>query len=136
MRSHWIPRLALSLAVIVGGSAAMSEEIAGYSGEQAFRRFCSSCHGPGGEGNGPVAASFRNPVPDLTRIAQRRGGKFPPDVVRRVIDGTAVVQPHGPRDMPVWGREFWMAQGADAKAKAETAALLDRLVDYLASLQR
>jgi mono/diheme cytochrome c family protein len=113
-----------------------AEEIADYTGAQLFKRFCASCHGQQGEGNGPVASSFKTMVPDLTRLARRRGGLFPKDLVRHVIDGSEVKMPHGSRDMPVWGQEFWIAQGADEKARQQTAVLIDRLVDYLATIQR
>ena len=32
-------------------------------GEQVFRAICTSCHGPLGEGDGPVAAKFQPPPP-------------------------------------------------------------------------
>lgn len=116
--------------------AAGAEEIADYTGPQLFQRYCASCHGKTAEGDGPVAKTFRMDVPDLTRIAKRRGGEFPRDLVRRVIDGTDVKAPHGSREMPVWGQDFWVAQGADDKARQQTSLLIYRLVEYLALLQR
>lgn len=116
--------------------AADAEEIADYTGAQLFQRYCASCHGKTAEGDGPVARTFRMEVPDLTRIAKRRGGEFPRDLVRRVIDGTDVKAPHGSREMPVWGQDFWVAQGADDKARQQTSLLIYRLVEYLALLQR
>ncbi len=128
--------LVLAAGLFVLPAAAHAEEIGDYSGAQLFQRFCASCHGKTAEGNGPVAGSFKTMVPDLTRLARRRGGKFPTDLVRRVIDGTEITMPHGTREMPVWGREFWIAQGGDEKAREQTAAMIDRLVEYLQTLQR
>lgn len=117
-------------------STVRSEEIGDYTGAQLFQRFCASCHGKTAEGDGPVATTFRMNVPDLTRIASRRGGEFPRDLIRRVIDGTDVKAPHGSREMPVWGQDFWVAQGADDDARQKTNLLVFRLVEYLALLQR
>ena len=117
-------------------AVSVAEEIGDYTGAQLYQRFCASCHGKTAQGDGPVATTFRMNVPDLTRIAKRRGGEFPRDLVRRVIDGTDVKAPHGSREMPVWGQEFWVAQGADDKATQQTSLLIYRLVEYLALLQR
>lgn len=122
------------LAIAVPASGA--EKIADYTGAQAFQRFCASCHGKAGEGDGPVAASLKSEVPDLTTLSRRRAGQFPVALVRRVVDGTEIRAPHGTREMPVWGREFYVVQGADEEARWATAGLLDRLVDYVASIQK
>ncbi len=113
-------------------SAVGAEELSGYSGAELYKRFCSSCHGSGGAGDGPVAATLRVMVPDLSRLAQRRGGVFPTASVRRIIDGREVRAAHGARRMPVWGYEF-RAAGADGE-KADT--LVERLVEHLRSIQR
>lgn len=137
MRRSSLIRSFLALAALAGlALPAAGAEISGYTGAEAYQRFCASCHGKGGEGDGPVAATLKIAVPDLRMLSRRRGGQFPKDLLRRVIDGTEIRQPHGPRDMPVWGREFWVAQGADEKARQESAALIDRLVEYLSSIQR
>jgi mono/diheme cytochrome c family protein len=124
------------LGLVAVPAVAGAEEIADYTGAQLFQRFCASCHGKAGEGDGPVASSLKTMVPDLTRISKRRGGQYPQDLVRRIIDGTDVRSPHGSRDMPVWGQEFWQAQGADAKARQQTIQMIDRLVEYVGTIQR
>jgi hypothetical protein len=70
----------------------------------------------------------------LTLLANRHGGAFPAEQVRKIIDGRAVRPPHGPRDMPVWGTEFQMASpsGADQRSSDN---LIDRLVEYLRAIQ-
>jgi mono/diheme cytochrome c family protein len=111
-----------------------AEELSGYSGAQLYRRFCASCHGPDAHGDGPVAASLRVLVPDLTLLANRHGGTFPADQVRKIVDGRTVQPPHGSRDMPVWGTEFQAAAppGSDQRNGDD---LIDRLVDYLRGIQ-
>jgi mono/diheme cytochrome c family protein len=127
--------LILALLLLATGTAVAASPFAAYNGEQLYRRFCASCHGAAGSGDGPVAKSFRATLPDLTRIAQRHGGQFPEDLVRRVIDGRQIVGAHGDRLMPVWGQELRSDAAADLDPRdAET--IVERLVTYLRSIQR
>jgi mono/diheme cytochrome c family protein len=108
---------------------------ADYSGAELFLRFCAACHGESAQGDGPVAGSFAAPVPDLTRLSARRGGEFPANEVREVIDGRSPMVAHGLRQMPVWGYEFWIDEGADRDAEARSREIIARLVAYLADIQ-
>lgn len=107
-----------------------------YSGAELFQRFCSACHGPQGKGNGPVAATLNVMVPNLTRLSQRNGGRFPAQQVEEYIDGRSPIAAHGSRTMPVWGYEFWVEEGGDITAERNTRKLIDRLVRYLESIQQ
>lgn len=128
-------RAVLSVATLVLGLAmlpaqpAVSEELGGYDGAQLYKRFCASCHGPDGAGDGPVAASLRNRPPDLAGISARRGGQFPEDKLRQIIDGRAGVAAHGAREMPVWGNDL-------VTAGAAPDALITRLIAQLRSMQK
>ena len=104
------------------------------SGEQLYMRFCASCHGIEGRGDGPVAQSFSSEVPDLTLIARRHGGEFQRDWVERTIDGRHKIGAHGAYTMPVWGEDF--AQIGDPDAERATRTMIARLVDYLETLQQ
>ena len=107
------------------------------SGVDTYQRLCASCHGVEGRGDGPVAASIKTGVPDLTRIAARDGGEFPTEDVRRTIDGRFDRPAHGPRDMPVWGWQFYRSETLkDPAERARVDALIDRLVVYLRSIQK
>jgi hypothetical protein len=108
--------------------------LADYSGGELFQRFCASCHGETGRGDGPVAPGLAVAVPDLTAIS-RRYGEFPAARIRETIDGRGVIEAHGARSMPVWGYEFWVEEGADAEAEREMREVIDRLVEYLETLQ-
>jgi len=105
-------------------------------GPALFRQYCTSCHGESGRGDGPVAASLKQPPADLTRIAARAGGRFDADAVRQMIDGRAPLPAHGPREMPVWGYELEARAPDAAPGRATAQALTDRLVEYLRTLQR
>lgn len=124
---------ALALA---GASAGLAEDLSKYDGAGLYRRFCASCHGKTGAGDGPVAPFFKLLPPDLTEISRRSGGTFPAERVRRVIDGRENPPPHGAREMPVWGLDFAMsAKEADTgKAVAEKSIAL--LVEYLRTIQK
>mgnify|MGYP006204307787 CR=1 FL=1 len=84
-----------------------------------------------------VAPLVKVGVPDLTRIAWRDGGEFPTEDVRRTIDGRFERPAHGPRDMPVWGWRFYDSRNTnDAEERARVDAVIDRLVEYLRSIQK
>jgi len=106
------------------------------SGMEMYEQLCSSCHGVEGHGNGPVSSLIKIGVPDLTRIAQRDGGEFPTEDVRRTIDGRWDRRAHGARDMPVWGWQFYDSGATDdASERAIVDSMIDRLVNYLRSIQ-
>jgi mono/diheme cytochrome c family protein len=107
-----------------------------YNGDQLFQRFCASCHGKLGYGDGPVAPSIKAMIPDLTQLSQRAGGRFPADRVREIIDGRAVLPAHGTRPMPVWGYELEAQVPEDQSGREVAQGLIDRLVEYLRSIQR
>jgi mono/diheme cytochrome c family protein len=122
-------------ALSVTALPAYTQDLSMYSGAQLFRRFCASCHGAKGEGDGPVAPFFKLMPPDLTQISRRSSGSFPAERVRRIIDGRERVLPHGAREMPVWGLELAMAS-TQPNAQAAADAGIARLVEHLRSIQK
>ncbi len=133
-------RLRGLLSVVVLGIAfsasATAQIFDQYSGEETYFRFCASCHGEDGHGDGPVSAGLRITVPDLTSLRKRQGDEFPDTLLRRIIDGRDIVIYHGTRYMPVWGYEFWVQEGADEAAQASVDIIIGNLVDYIESIQR
>jgi hypothetical protein len=129
-----LKRLSLLCLGAAALACAQAEDLSGYSGAGLYRRLCASCHGSAGHGDGPVASSLKVMVPDLRLLARRHGGQFPDEQVRKIIDGRSVRPPHGARDMPVWGYELrsTLAEGSDERQADD---LIDRLVDFLRSLQ-
>jgi mono/diheme cytochrome c family protein len=130
-----IPKLLLLLVFFIAGLA-NATEVVRYSGEENFQRLCAACHGSGGQGDGPVAEVLSVPVPDLTRLAQRNGGELPRETLKQQIDGRDRISAHGTQQMPVWGYEFWIDEGAGAFSEQRVSETLDDLVAYLASIQR
>jgi mono/diheme cytochrome c family protein len=125
----WLAALALPLA-------ANAADDVGKSGKELFGRYCASCHGVSGRGDGPVAKSLATEVPDLTRFAQRHGGFFDRELVERIIDGRHVIGAHGTRTMPVWGEDLSIANLGDPDAERGSRVVIVRLADYVWQLQR
>lgn len=135
-------RIPLSVVAVLFVVAACAQvpsqrDVSLMSGGEMYQSFCASCHGVTAVGNGPVAPLIKINVPDLTRIAQRDGGEFPTEDVRRTIDGRFDRPAHGARDMPVWGwRLYSSTRSDDAAERARVDGLINRLVDYLRSIQK
>jgi mono/diheme cytochrome c family protein len=134
--------LAVGAAVAWGASLAGGQQPAGSTepgdverGSTLFRIHCASCHGTGGEGDGPVAEALRVPPADLTRLASEADGRFPELEVWAAIDGRSKVPGHGSSEMPVWGLSFQDRGRADSQ-ESEVRAQIGALVKYLETLQR
>lgn len=95
-------RTTLFLLLLVGGPAYAGED----AGRTLYLRYCASCHGRDGRGDGPVAPSLGEKPTDLTQIAAAHGGEFPFVAVFEAIDGTRTVRAHGVSEMPIWGEVF------------------------------
>lgn len=119
------------LVGIVGLLALTSTALADESGRGLYLANCANCHGDYGEGDGPAAADFGAPLPDLRYLARHNGGVFPSATIRAIIDGREFVKAHGPRQMPVWGDVFEKSTG-DADVANER---IDDLTDYIGSIQ-
>lgn len=135
--SRVVATLLLASLAACASNEPKPRELATLSGVELYEQLCSSCHGVTGEGDGPVAPLVKIGVPDLTRIAWRDGGEFPMEDVRRTIDGRFERPAHGPRDMPVWGWSFYDSSNKnDAQERARVDAIINRLVEYLRSIQK
>jgi mono/diheme cytochrome c family protein len=122
--------------LLLGAAPAFAADYVAMSGEQLYSRFCSACHGAQGRGDGPVAASFKVEVPDLTLIARRSGGHYPRDRIAQIIDGRYILGAHGSRTMPVWGEDLSLLEIGNPDAERATRIIIDRLADYVWQLQK
>jgi mono/diheme cytochrome c family protein len=103
------------------------------SGSSLYQTYCSSCHGAGARGDGPVAQFLKVPPANLTQIAARNNGVFPSEKVYQIIDGRQIVKTHGASQMPIWGDAFSKSTtGSDA---AGVTTKIKALVEHLASKQ-
>ncbi|MCL3880750.1 c-type cytochrome [Marivita sp. GX14005] len=102
MRAQGI-RLGIAGAMAATLTACTPEEMPAPSdGRALFMENCAICHGADGKGDGAMARAMRQPPPDLTLIALRRGGTFPKAEILSTIDGYARSDLSGP-DMPEFG---------------------------------
>jgi mono/diheme cytochrome c family protein len=122
-------------ALLFAGSPACAEEEAP-QGKQLFVKYCGSCHGPDGKGDGMLASALKQKPANLTLIAQKNGGKFPEQTVMRFIDGTTDVRAHGNPDMPVWGEVFKEHIASSPTQQAEIRATILSIVNYIGSIQQ
>lgn len=126
----------LTICCSTWASSAGSADYVAMSGQDLFRRFCASCHGPQGRGDGPVAASFRVEVPDLTQTAGRVHGTDVRERIVRIIDGRYILGAHGTRVMPVWGEDLGRLELGNPDAERSTEVIIARLADYVLGLQQ
>lgn len=105
---------------------------AGTPGKPIFVRYCASCHGVDGQGDGPAATAMNAAPPDLTRLAKRHEGKYPAGYVGAVLKFGKSLASHGSEDMPVWGRRF---EEIDPVHDPTGQQHIDILVRYIGSLQ-
>ena len=117
---------------------AWSETYSAFSlaGKQDYLRYCATCHGLEGHGDGPVASALAPKPPDLTLIATRRNGAFPMKDLAATIDGREQPAAHGKRDMPVWGERFVVPFDDPRTQELELGGRLLMLLVYLQSIQR
>ena len=126
-------RLTSGFAVIVVLILLWAARSSAQSGREDFQRYCAACHGLDGEGKGTWNGTE---VPDLTRLSQKNGGRFPFEEVREVVDGRSRSRWHQRRrDMPYWGEVFQLEEENPA-SKAKVEARIAAIVDYIRSLQK
>jgi mono/diheme cytochrome c family protein len=113
------------------GSAA-PDKAAAVKGQTTYVRYCVSCHGPAGRGDGPLANDLRVLVPDLTAIAARAGGRYPYDRVERIVRSGEILRGHGTADRPAWGDVFKKTKGTEA---ATVDSAVRDLTHYIGSIQ-
>jgi mono/diheme cytochrome c family protein len=124
-----------ALVAFLVSAATAAEKLdpaAAAKGKVIYERYCASCHGQGGRGDGPVAAELRTATTDLTRLAEKSGGRFPFEAVAKAVDGRQTVRAHGAPDMPVWGEVFPKTKGTESP---NVRSAVDRLTHYIWSLQ-
>lgn len=113
--------LALPLAGCVGADTIPT-------GAALYRRYCASCHGVSGRGDGPAADSLKVRPTDLTQL------RMSVQDLMTVIDGRTVVPAHGSGEMPVWGEVFEQIHLDSDHAKRIALLQVQALADYTAGL--
>jgi hypothetical protein len=117
----------LCLAVVALGCAPGREHEP--AGAQLYHRYCASCHGTSGAGDGPAAqwleprpANLRKSTLDLAALVER-------------IDGRREVPGHGSSDMPVWGKVFSQMLVTEPKEREITRLRVQAIAEHVHSLR-
>jgi mono/diheme cytochrome c family protein len=122
----------LGLAIIRSNS--WSAE--GDQGRAYYFRYCGSCHGVEGKGDGTVSRSLKLKPADLTQLQKKNKGVFPLDKVMATIDGKTRIAAHGESKMPVWGEIFEKEASAQKEPAATSAAKVKAIAEYVSTIQR
>jgi mono/diheme cytochrome c family protein len=111
--------------------AIAAQPIVSIEGKDNYDAYCAVCHGREGKGNGPAAPAMKVPVPDLTTLASRHGGKFDLAQVEMAIrqPGKTATPAHGVEDMPIWGEVF------RTEDRLRSTLRITNLARYVQSLQ-
>jgi mono/diheme cytochrome c family protein len=102
------------------------------SGKETYLKYCASCHGEDGKGNGPAAFAMKTPPPDLTTLSRRYEDKYPAGYVSAVLKFGRSPAAHGSEEMPVWGSRF---KTLDRVRDPTGQQHVDDVVSYIGSLQ-
>ena len=126
---------ALLLATLLATPAAATAEQE-RDGRALFARYCASCHGVSGEGDGPVAPSLQKKVPNLRLLWRSYGTPLGVEAVSQFVDGRRRIAAHGDAGMPVWGRRLKDVDGAQESAEIEIRETVRAIVVYLDGIQQ
>lgn len=108
-------------------------------GKREYESNCIACHGKDLKG-GAYVDFLKVTPPDLTLLSKKNGGVFPLERVYAVIDGRQEVKAHGPREMPIWGRDYQIKAGEhyvdmNYDPEAFVRGRIFALIDYLNRMQ-
>jgi mono/diheme cytochrome c family protein len=126
-----LSRAALLSLVVFGPGVCAADD----AGRVLYMRYCASCHGRDGRGDGPVAAALGQKPTDLTQIASNHGGEFPFRAVFEAIDGTRTVRAHGVSEMPIWGEVFQSDPASPLEQQILAGGRVFAIARYIGTLQ-
>ena len=106
------------------------------SSKEMYVKYCASCHGSQGKGDGPVSRDLKVKVPDLTLLRSRNEGTYPLDRVMSSIDGRRAVRAHGTRNMPVWGEVFQKEHEKEKYTELTSLLKAKLIAEYVGTLQK
>ncbi len=103
-------------------------------GHRYFVRYCASCHGTEGLGDGPVAKSLATPPANLRMLGDKYGMPLPAHRISELIDGRDTARAHGSHEMPVWGEKLYeMGQGE--RGEYGIGEVIGKIIAYLDTIQ-
>jgi mono/diheme cytochrome c family protein len=137
--NNWLvlTSMTLAMAVLSPSLAFAQQKLGAPPGKGSYLRYCASCHGDDGKGDGPYAPLLKLKPADLTQLAKKNNGVFPVGRVTRILDGSEEIPGHGSRQKPVWGHPFGAGEETAGGNAAPTVARerIELLLRYLNSIQ-
>jgi mono/diheme cytochrome c family protein len=125
--------LALGIALAFAQTAlATDNDVA--DGHKYFVRYCASCHGTDGTGDGPVAKSLATPPANLRKLGDKYGMPLPAHKIAEFIDGRDTPRAHGSHEMPVWGEKLY-EMGAGERGEYGIGEVIGKIIAYLNTIQ-
>ena len=140
--ARMLVRLSCAALVILGTTAIVAAQVekrmvivpvASVDGQTLYRAYCGGCHGEDGHGHGVNSVGLAPPVPDLTTICARHGGRFSPSHVTAEISNfeAAVATNSEVVVMPAFGPLFTRVYAEPA----DRAVRITALVGYVKKIQ-
>jgi mono/diheme cytochrome c family protein len=121
-------RLITGLIVLAAASPATAAEPV--PRQQLYGRYCASCHGLQGRGDGPAAGALSPPPTDLTKLESGV-----PELMKW-IDGRRTVRAHGSGSMPVWGEVFEQSLIEGPHARRSALLKVEAIAEYVQDLRK
>ena len=127
-----VAMLSLASSVRAGDKTSGKDDVR--DGQKYFMRYCASCHGTNGTGNGPVAKSLSKPPANLRLLSDKFGSPLPAAKLAELIDGRDAVRAHGTAAMPVWGERLY-SMGEGERGELGISEVIGKIVAYLDTIQ-
>jgi mono/diheme cytochrome c family protein len=86
-------------------------------GRAAFAKYCYTCHGPNGEGDGPAASTLRPPPRNLVTHPVKGGAPEVFRVLSTGVNGTAMAPFTYLSETERWALSYYVAGLKDAKKR-------------------
>jgi mono/diheme cytochrome c family protein len=132
MKILWVI-VAIAVASIAA-KPALAEDKNVTDGQHYFERYCASCHGKDGTGDGPVAKSLAKKPANLRMLGDKYGMPLPAPRIAKFIDGREAARAHGTREMPVWGEQLY-ALGHGEQGEVGIGEVVGKIIAYLNTIQ-
>lgn len=140
MKSN-MSRLGIVVAALSLCSGPVFAETTNDLGKIEFVNNCAACHGVDGKGNGSLGNLMQRSPPDLTMLAKNNKGVLPMNRMFEIMEGKDVAS-HGTRDMPIWGKEYYVEESQKLReargsydAPAVVRARILTLLEYISRIQ-
>jgi len=131
-RSFWLVLMVAATLSIPHSARASDKDVS--DGHSYFLRYCASCHGVNGLGDGPVAEALSKPPASLRLLSDKYGTPLPAARIADLIDGRSAVRAHGSREMPVWGERLYQ-EGAGERGELGIGEVIGKIIAYLNTIQ-